>query len=126
MSEDFDEVIIAGDFNADPNKGRFFKELKSFSNENSLIIIDNEALPANSYTYVSSNDSGGTSWLDHVLCSSANIVANINISYGHTFDDHIPIGCDINIPVTPVFCGVMGNNRGSLPEKNSYSLGSCL
>ena len=32
----FDEIIIMGDFNCDPNKGRFFRELQSNAIKHSL------------------------------------------------------------------------------------------
>ena len=100
-SEDFDNVIIAGDWNADPNKGRFFNEYISFLRENSLFSSDTEMLPADSYSYISNNESAGTSWLDHILCSSPSIINNCAILYGYTFEDHIPINCEIRSPILP-------------------------
>ena len=36
----FHEIIIIGDLNADPSKGRFFRELSNFVDEQSLFISD--------------------------------------------------------------------------------------
>ena len=96
--ENFQEVIITGDFNADPNKGRFFNFLEKFSIENSLFISDTAELSDNNYTYISSNSACSTSWLDHILCSSQELISNIQILYGTTFYDHIPLLFDLTIP----------------------------
>ena len=53
--ETFDEIIIIGDMNCDPDKGRFFHELRSMTTFHSLHWIDIEQLPSFSYTYVSHN-----------------------------------------------------------------------
>ena len=58
-------------------------------------------LPADSYSYISNNESAGTSWLDHILCSSPSIINNCAILYGYTFEDHIPINCEIRSPILP-------------------------
>ena len=39
-NEDFDSIIIAGDLNADPHKGRFWQELLSFTQGLGLSIAD--------------------------------------------------------------------------------------
>ena len=39
-SESFHDVIICGDLNADPSKGRFFNEIVRFNDENSLSLYD--------------------------------------------------------------------------------------
>ena len=38
--ETYDEIIIVGDFNCDPNKGRFFEEFMIFITTHSFIIPD--------------------------------------------------------------------------------------
>ena len=48
--ENFDEVVLVGDLNADPNKGRFYRELSDFSQISSLFISDVASLPADSYS----------------------------------------------------------------------------
>ena len=67
MEQNISNVIVAGDFNADPFKGRFWKELLAFIHSMSLSVID-EVLSPDSFTYLcpAKNTS---SWLDHVLCS---------------------------------------------------------
>ena len=88
--------------NADPTKGRFYRELKSFCFEHSLEINDVANLPSNSYTYISSNNACSTSFLGYVLCSDNTNLRNHKICYGLTFFDHIPIAFDLILPC-PVF-----------------------
>ena len=42
-------------------------------------------LKPDSYTYVSSTESCGTSWLDHLIVSDAETVTMIDIKYGFNF-----------------------------------------
>ena len=86
-----DSFVVSGDFNSDPTKGRFFKELHSFVTECSLTFADIECLPSTSHTYIGSNDACSTSFIDHVICSSPCDINNIEIMYGTTFYDHIPM-----------------------------------
>ena len=95
---EYDELIIAGDFNSDPNKGRFFNELKSFTDAFELTCSDIESLPLNSYSYINRNQSCSTSWLDHIITTNNNIVMNISILYGHTVEDHIPMKFELIHP----------------------------
>ena len=93
----FDEIVIAGDFNCDPTKGRFYRELSSLISTHSLHVTDVINLPADSYTYMSSNSTCSTSWLDHVVTSRLDLVRNIDILYGVTLDDHVPVSFSINV-----------------------------
>ena len=102
-AKNFDEIIIVGDANADPSKGRFFEELQKFIDFYSLILSDINSLPSSSYSYISSNSICSTSWLDHVITSKSQLVKSHQILYGYTFYDHIPIFCEIPIPCTPNF-----------------------
>ena len=98
-SEAYDDIIIAGDFNSDPVKSRFFKELKSFCAIFDLKISSLDNLPADSFTFISRNQSCGTSWLDHIIISSNSaMIKNPSILYNFTFEDHIPIKFTFNIP----------------------------
>ena len=98
-SYNYDEIIICGDFNADPIKySRFFLELNTFKQNHSLIMNDVEFLPKNSYTYISSNSVAGTSYIDHVLVSKSDLTTNHQVLYGSTFYDHIPLCFDLVIP----------------------------
>ena len=49
--EEYDELIIPGDFNSDPSKRRFFKQLKCFIDVFEFICPDIDRLPSDSYTY---------------------------------------------------------------------------
>ena len=96
--ENCDELIIAGDLNCDPFQGRFYTKLKSVLDEYSLNLVDLISLPADSYTYISSNSICSTSWLDHVISTSNEIVQDIKILYGVVFDDHLPLEFFISVP----------------------------
>ena len=97
-SDEFFNVCIAGDFNADPEKGRFFHCLSQFLNENSLVLSDVNSLPANSYTYISPTSACNCSWLDHVCVSSPSIISDHKILYGTAVYDHIPFSFNLKLP----------------------------
>ena len=111
-----DSVIIAGDFNGDPFKGRFYKEVKLFANEYSFFMSDVELLPDSSHTYVSCNSSCSTSWIDHFLSSNNQIVSSCEILYGVTFNDHIPILFDFRFELScPNILRVTEPTHSSIP-----------
>ena len=66
--QNINNVIIVGDFNADPNKGRFWRELSILSESLSLHCLDSK-LPRDTFTYLCPAKSS-TSWLDHILCTN--------------------------------------------------------
>ena len=90
------KVIICGDINADPNKGRFWHEFCNFAKNENLYIVDVDMLQYDSFTYVSHFNS--TSWLDHIVTSDTNIIKNIKIHYGTTCYDHVPISFSLAVP----------------------------
>ena len=96
--ENYSELIISGDFNCDPTKGRFFGQLSQLCSSHDVTIYDVINLPADSFTYVSSNNSCSSSWLDHILTSNCSIIQNCLIRYDITFVDHMPIQFEIIIP----------------------------
>ena len=89
--QNLNNVILTGDFNADPRKGRFWGELKVFMDSFSLFILD-EQLPQDCFTYLCPAKST-TSWLDHVLCTHdlINCVTNMKIDYEGALYDHFPL-----------------------------------
>ena len=97
-SENFNDVCIAGDFNACPGKGNFSDPLIEFLEENSLCLTDFEKLPSDSYTYISPTSACSCSWLDHFAVSNTNIISGHEIKYGTAVYDHIPISVDILVP----------------------------
>jgi len=97
LNEIYDDILIIGDFNCDPHKGRFFRELFKLVTDLSLVIRDIESLPSDSYSYVSRNNICSTSWLDHVVTSQTCTPRDFEIMYGLTFDDHIPLMFSLNI-----------------------------
>ena len=90
-SEIFEEVVMVGDFNCDSSKGRFFNYFNNMINIYDLSIVDIERLSPDSFTYVSRRDCCATSWLDHVVSSNPNSISNLEILYGQSVEDHIPV-----------------------------------
>ena len=91
-------VIIMGDFNADPGKGRFWKLLNDFTSSLSLTVLNNH-FPSDTFTYLSPANT--TSWLDHVVCSK-NLIHNIKnllVDYQTALYDHFPISFVLDIPI---------------------------
>ena len=89
--QNFNNVVLVGDFNADPFKGRFWKELLKFTQHLSLVCVD-EQLPQDTFTYLCpAKDS--TSWLDHVFASkpAAQNITNIRVDYESSIFDHFPV-----------------------------------
>ena len=115
-SEVYDDIIIVGDFNADPLKGRFYPRLKSILDDLNLQTNDVISLPAASYTYISPNSVSGTSWLDHVVVSRGDLTVNHKILYGMVFYDHLPMYFEMNLPI-PV-CFAEGLNFSRSPQLN--------
>ena len=97
-TEVYDDIVIAGDFNCDPVKSRFFKELKSFCAIFDLRVSSLDNLPVDSFTFISRNQICGTSWLDHILTSNLALVKDLSILYDYTFEDHIPVKFSFNLP----------------------------
>ena len=95
-NENVNHLILAGDFNSDPNKGRFWEYLMYFINNENLFIAD-EKMPNDSFTYFSPAHSS-TSWIDHVVTSNLNLIKNIAVLYGATVFDHIPLKFELSVP----------------------------
>ena len=110
INETYDDLMWIGDFNSDPSKGRFFEKLDALVREFSLYAADIANLPASSYTYISKNETAATSWLDHVICSRVSLVDSVEILYGTTFSDHIPLACNLRIPAL-VKVSLVDDNR---------------
>ena len=94
LGSDSDKVIICGDFNADPYKGRFWNLLKAFAADFSFKIAD-QILPIDTFTYLSPFHNT-TSWLDHVLVSHENLISDIHVMYDLSIEDHFPLVFEIN------------------------------
>ena len=95
--ETSDEIIVSGNKNCDPDKGWYFNELRRMATLHSLHWTDIEKLPPFSYIYVSHNTTASTSWIDHTLCSTSNLGSNLEILYGKSCQDHIPINWELTI-----------------------------
>ena len=92
-------IIIVGDFNADPTKGRFWKELNDFVRSLSLIVL-NDSFPEDTFTYLCPARNT-TSWLDHVVCSKQVItkVSNLHVTYTGAIYDHFPVCFDLSLEI---------------------------
>ena len=93
-------VILVGDFNSDPNKGRFWRELNAFLERNGL-YHDVGLLSQDTFTYLSPS-SNTTSWLDHIVCNK-NIydkIIKLYVDHNLALYDHFPleISLDLKIP----------------------------
>ena len=87
--QNISNVVITGDFNADPYKGRFWNELCNFIKSLSLVFID-EQLPRDTFTYLCpAKDT--TSWLDHIFCSRQVVdsINNVRVNYEASIYDNV-------------------------------------
>ena len=86
-------LLLSGDFNADPNKGRFWRELKCLI-EKCKLKTDVELNFSNDsvFTYLSPAHST-TSWIDHILMSNNifKVIRNVFINYDLSLYDHFPL-----------------------------------
>ena len=87
-------VLLAGDFNASPNGGRFWNELQEFSNELQFNIAELQ-LGNDTFTFLSPVHNT-TSWLDHVIESRPGLVSDISVQYDSVLYDHFPITFTVN------------------------------
>ena len=124
--QDVSDLIILGVFNADPFKGRFWRELLSFCQSLSLSILDKQ-LPNDTFTYLCPARNN-TSWLDHILCSSSLLqnISNVVVGYESAIFDHFPLHLSLefctevsNSPTDEDFIGKFVNwSRLSANDKN--------
>ena len=111
-------VVIAGDFNADPNKGRFWSELSSFRRSFSMSHM-NSTLPNNCFTYLCPAKNT-TSWLDHIFCtkSVSKYVTNAHVDYSMAIFDHFPLVFNLALPVERQFVISNDNFKESFVDWN--------
>ena len=114
QEQNINEVILVGDFNADPNKGRFWNELVAFKETLSLVFVD-EQLPNDSFTYLCPARNT-TSWLDHIFCTAnlVSLIRNVNIDYDSAIFDHFSIHFELEVEVS---CNVLKDDIRDLPSK---------
>ena len=91
------QVVLAGDFNADPRKGRFWKLLQDFAESLSLQVIT-ECLSDDMFTYLCPSKNS-TSLLDHVVCSVGmkDMINDVTVNYEIALYDHFPLYFILNI-----------------------------
>ena len=98
-------IFIVGDFNADISKSSAFgRILHDFCDDFSFSIVDNDYLPADTYTYVSSAW-GTTSWLDHVICTAdaRECITDMTVLYECICSDHHPLLFCIDFDFVPAY-----------------------
>ena len=119
--QSFNNLVLIGDFNADPFKGRFWKELLTFMQPLSLIFVDQQ-LPKDTFSYLCpSKDS--TSWLDHIFASNpaAKRISNISIDYNSSIYDHFPLLFDYEFPTEQIFVKKTGVNVENMINWNKVN-----
>jgi Endonuclease-reverse transcriptase len=89
--------ILAGDFNFPFNSSRHKTIMKALD-DHLAIVVDEYALDASSFTYVSDSHNT-TSWLDHVLTNQnmLSYMSNLSVLYDFVSSDHRPLRFCINI-----------------------------
>ena len=113
-------VFITGDFNADISKRSLFGPLlKQFVSDINFILLDEQFLPEDSFTFVSSAW-GTTSWLDHFLCSqdAFDCVKGINILDDAVGSDHKPLICEVEYNMLPKILSETTTPRKNVNWKN--------
>ena len=91
------QVILAGDFNSDPFKGRFWKILLEFTKSLSLHTIT-DYFPDDTFTYLCPSKNS-TSWLDHIICTQEmkSKILDITVNYETALYDHFPLPFSLDI-----------------------------
>ena len=93
-------LIMVGDFNADPNKNRFWNILNEFIMHNSLTCAD-LCLPSDTFTYLSPAHNT-FSWLDHIVVSEMIKPYNIKVFIDKCLYDHFPIYFEVDISMPTI------------------------
>ena len=91
------QVILMGDFNADPNRGNIWPYLNEFILNNNFIVNDRD-LPGDTLTYLSPAHNT-TSWLDHIISSRNCPLHDAFVLYDMSVFDHFPISITLSIPI---------------------------
>ena len=114
-------VFILGDFNADPHKGRFWRELLQFCTSLSLSHL-NDRLPSDSFTYLCPAKST-TSLLDHILCSHhvSQFISEIYVDYSNALFDHFPLCFNISMEVKSMIVHKQTKSPGQYVKWNKIA-----
>ena len=102
------QIVLLGDFNADPNRGRMWKCVQDFVASNNLTVSDLN-LQYDTFTYLSPAHNT-TSWLDHVICSKNTIINDIHVKYNCALFDHFPISFSLSVK-SSIVSSVVGYNN---------------
>ena len=93
---DAENVIVEGDYNADPCKSRFWYDVEVFLNRNDLKLTLS-CFSNNSFTYLCPATSA-MSFIDHICISEGlvNKVSNFEILYNLALFDHFPVSFSLD------------------------------
>ena len=93
-AQQFDMLIIVGDFNVDfDRQGPLVPLLLEFMSENCLVASDLSYRSYVGFTY-ERDDGSCRSWIDHILCStrfSSQISSIQTVEFGSILSDHMPL-----------------------------------
>jgi len=115
---DCTSVVIIGDFNLDPKTNKF-KELQEACAADFLRLVDVEVFPHDTHTYIS-NQTGGVSWLDHIVVSNNMTCSNLIVSNTILSSDHLLISTELVLKVLPVN-DIAGGHRHNVCKKLSWN-----
>ena len=90
-SADATEVVVLGDFNANPTNP-FYEELQILCDSKDLIISDVAMLPGTTFTHLN-NGTLSKSWVDHCICSHSmhEKIVHILVDENYHGSDHLPM-----------------------------------
>ena len=102
-SQQFDRLVVAGDFNVDFDRSSFCsRHLSLFMSDLSLQAADLPYRSSVGFTYA--RDGGSSfSWLDHFLCTTTcvSLITDVRrIDFGSNHSDHHPLSCSLAISVS--------------------------
>ena len=92
-TEEFTDIVIAGDLNADPNRGGNWNSIVDLIDDHNL-FSGHASLPADTFTFFSAPHNN-TSWLDHVLVSNSQLLGEIEVRHDLSISDHFPLECSL-------------------------------
>ena len=86
-----------GYFNCDPNIRRFFCEFLNMASRHSLLCIVVDKPSASIYTYMNQFNCFTCICPEHCFFSRE-LLSQVKVMYGETFEDHTPIYCESVFP----------------------------
>ena len=115
---DINNILIIGDFNADPCKGRFWKELETLISNYNLNSEVGHLNPSD-FTFLSPSHNT-TSYIDHLLCSTNSYekLLSARVNYDLSLYDHFPLEIVFNIDIQIKPCPAVINSSKFIDWNN--------